>query len=94
MVRRDVERNDYHRLQRRGGRRTRFPYPRELHQLPPFADWVLDEVRREEQRGVTVPALVLDTVRGPLPTVAAYKSNVCFWQSLQSFERRESTENS
>lgn len=75
---REAERNEYRHAQRRGGRRNRFAYPRELQQLPPFAQWVFEEVRREEQGGVIVPKDVVDTARGPLPTASAYKSMYAF----------------
>jgi len=71
---REQERERYRRQQRRGGRRTRFAFPRELQKLPDFAQWVLEEVRREQQVGDVVNPRVLDTARGPLNVASAYKS--------------------
>ena len=75
---RDQQREQYRREQRRRGRRTRFAFPRELQPLPPIAEWVQEEVRREQQEGILVDAMVVDTARGPLPIAAAYKSMHAF----------------
>ena len=78
VTERDHERELYRRGQRRGRRRTRFVFPRELRPVPGFADWVQEEVRREQQSGVAVNPNVLDTSRGPLHVAAAYKSMFAF----------------
>lgn len=78
VTERDHERELYRRGQRRGRRRTRFVFPRELRPVPGFADWVQEEVRREQQSGVAVNPSVLDTTRGPLHVAAAYKSMFAF----------------
>lgn len=75
---REQGREQYRRAQRRGGRRTRFVFPIELQQLPCFADWVEEEVRRQQQSGEIVNSNILDTSRGPLPVAAAYKSMYAF----------------
>jgi hypothetical protein len=78
VTERDHDRDEYRRQQRRGGRRTRFSYPRELQKLPNFAQWILEEVRREQQLGHVVDPRVIDTARGPLAVAAAYKSMYAF----------------
>ena len=55
-----------------------FAFPRELQPLPPIAEWVQDEVRREQQEGILVDSMVVDTARGPLPIDDAYKSMHAF----------------
>lgn len=73
VIQREQERQDYRREHQRGGRGHRFVYPVELRQLPEFAVWFLEEVRREQQAGLFVENMVLDTARGPLPVACAYK---------------------
>ena len=75
---RNQQREQYRREQRRRGRRTRFAFPGELQPLPPLAEWVQEEVRRNQQEGILVDAMVVDTARGPLPIAAAYKSMHAF----------------
>lgn len=53
-------------------------FPRELQGLPGFAEWVQEEVRLEQQSGVRVNPMVVDTARGPLNTAAAYRSMYAF----------------
>lgn len=86
VTRRDYDRELYRRDQRRRGRRTRFAYPRELSRIPDFEEWVLEEVTRDRQIGAVVDPRVMDTTRGPLNIVAAYKFNVCAWQPLPGSE--------
>lgn len=53
-------------------------FPPELKLVPMFADWIQEEVRREQQAGVAVDPQVVDTARGPLPVAAAYHSMYAF----------------
>ena len=46
--------------------------------IPDFAQWVLEEVRRDVQVGAVVDSKVVDTARGPLEVAAAYKSMYAF----------------
>lgn len=90
---REQERERYRREQRRGGRRTRFAFPRQLQPLPPLAEWVEEEVRREQQEGIAVDSMVVDTARGPLNVAAAYKSMYAFGNHFRvlSSERSRKT---
>ena len=78
VTEREHERDLYRRAQRRGGRRQRFAFPGELQKLPEIAQWVLEEVRRQQQAGEVVNARVVDTARGPLNVAAGYKSMYAF----------------
>jgi hypothetical protein len=73
VTEREQEREQYRR-----GRRTRFAYPTELSKIPEFAQWVLEEVRREQQVGAILDPMVVDTARGPLNAAHAYKSMYAF----------------
>ena len=75
---RDRDRELYRRAQRRGGRRSRFAFPANLQPLPEFALWIQEEVRGEQQRGLTVSPMVVDTARGPLQMAASYRSMYAF----------------
>lgn len=75
---REQQRDQYRREQRRRGRRIRFTFPRELQSLPPVSEWVQEEVQRQQQEGIAVDAMVVDTSRGPLLIAAAYKSMYAF----------------
>ena len=72
------ERDDYRRDRRGRGRRSVFSYPAHLQVLLEFSEWLLEEVRREEQSGLVLEPQVLDTVRGPLEIATAYKSMYAF----------------
>ena len=78
VTKRDHDREQYRREQRRRGRRTRFAYLQELSAIPDFAQWVSEEVRRDQQLGAMVDPRVVDTARGPLNVAAAYKSMYAF----------------
>jgi hypothetical protein len=54
ITKRKHERELYRRGQHRGRRKIRFVYPRELRPVPRFADWIQEEVRREQQASVAV----------------------------------------
>ena len=73
MTEREQEREQYRR-----GRRTRFAFPAELSKIPEFAQWVLEEVRRDQQVGDILDPMVVDTARGPLNVAHAYKSMYAF----------------
>lgn len=96
LTERNIERETYRRQQRRGGRRTRFAYPRELQSLPEFSVWVLEEVRRQQQAGVVVDKDVVDTARGPLEVAASFKSMYAFGKHfrVKSAERSMKTSDS
>lgn len=61
--------------------------------IPNFAQWVLEEVRRDLQVGAVVDSQVVDTTRGPLEVAAAYKSMYAFGNHYRvlSFERHLKT---
>jgi len=74
VMERHTERERFRHQQRRGRRRHRFSYPLQLQTLPDFSEWISEEVRREQQSGVAVSPMVVDSSRGPLEVAATYKS--------------------
>lgn len=71
---REHERKQYRREQRRRGRSHRFVFPRELQRVRVFTEWVSEEVRHDQHKGVVINQMVVDTSIGPLRIAAAYKS--------------------
>ena len=78
VTERGQDREQYRREQRRRGRRTRFAYPASLSKILEFAQWVIEEVRRDQQVGGILDPMVVDTARGPLNVAHAYKSMYAF----------------
>ena len=90
VSRRTVDRDVYRRQQRQRGKRTRFAYPTDLQILPDFAEWVFEEVRRQEQCGVEVDADVVSMSRGPLELAAAYRSMYAFGNHFRVISAEQS----
>lgn len=78
VTERGQERKEYRREQHGRGRRTRFAYPTSLSKIPEFAQWVIEEVRRDQQVGAILNPMVVDAARGPLNVAHAYKSMYAF----------------
>ena len=74
---REHEREQYRREQRRRGRRDRFVFPRELQPVPMFSEWVQEEVRHDQQEGIVVDHMVVDTSTGPLRVISAQSHHPC-----------------
>jgi len=67
-----------------------FAFPKELQKLPDFCEWLLQEVRREQQCGETVSPMVVDTARGPLTCATAYKSMYAFGNHFSALSSERS----
>ena len=64
--------------------------------VPVFSEWVQEEVRHDQQEGIEVDQMVVDTATGPLRVAAAYKSMYAYGNHFRviSSERSLKTSNS